>query len=316
MPFSQAALGLPRPVSWSMTTDTSNQVRPNVSSRFSRRTLFTGAAFAIGAAGLGLYATEFERHFIDVVSQTFLISNLPEAFHGFRIAQISDIHLEHFTEDYFLRRAVAKINSLKPDLVLITGDFISNNPAGPDTWAYAAMPHCGEILHGLDCPLRFGSLGNHDVDVDAQAVINMLSTHGITPLVNRYVPIERGGQRIWLAGLDDAYAGSPDLNAAIPARPDAPVLLMCHEPDFVDFIMRQERSQHIDLVLSGHSHGGQVRLPFVGAIELPPMGQKYPMGHYRLGKTQLYVNRGLGTVGVPVRFDCPPEITHITLQPA
>ena len=91
---------------------------------------------------------------------------------------------------------------------------------------------------------------------------------------------------------------------------------MCHEPDFMDFIMKQEQSQHIDLVLSGHSHGGQVRIPFVGAIELPPMGQKYSMGHYRFGKAQLYVNRGIGTVGVPVRFDCPPEITHITLQAA
>jgi predicted MPP superfamily phosphohydrolase len=299
-----------------MTTEVRHQQRPVTSSRFSRRAFIAGGAVAIGATGLGLYSTEIERHFIDVVSQTFLIPDLPEAFHGFRIAQLSDIHLEHFTEDYFLRHAVAKINTLKPDLVLLTGDFISNNSSGPDDWAYAAMPHCGEILHGLDCPLRYGILGNHDVDVDAPAVLNMLVSHGITPLVNRYVPIERGGQRFWLAGLDDAYAGNPDLNLAIPSKPDAPVLLMCHEPDFMDSIMRHERSQHIDLVLSGHSHGGQVRMPFVGALQLPPLGKKYSMGYYRFGKSQLYVNRGLGTVGLPVRFDCPPEITHITLQPA
>ena len=299
-----------------MTTDVSDRQRPTASTSFSRRTFLRGAALAAGTAGLALYSTEIERHFIDVVPQTFLISRLPEAFHGFRIAQMSDIHLEHFTEDYFLRHAVAKINALKPDLVLITGDFISNNSHGPDNWAYAAMPHCGEILHGLDCPLRFGSLGNHDVDVDAAAVVNMLSTHGITPMVNRYVPIERGGQRIWLGGLDDAFAGNPDLTLAVPDKPDGPVILMCHEPDYMDSILRHERSQHIDLVFSGHSHGGQVRIPFVGAIQLPPMGRKYSMGHYQFGKTQLYVNRGLGTVGLPVRFDCPPEITHITLQPA
>lgn len=297
-----------------MTSDSRVSQRPTASPRFSRRTLFTGAALAV--AGLGLYSSEIERHFIEIVPQTFLIPNLPEAFHGFRIAQMSDIHLEHFTEDFFLRRAVAHINALKPDMVLLTGDFISNNSSGSDDRAYAAMPHCGEILHGLECPLRYGVLGNHDVDVDGPAVVKMLAEHGVTPLVNRSVPIERGGQRIWLAGLDDAQAGNPDLSAAIPERPDAPVILMCHEPDYVDSIMRHERSPLIDLVLSGHSHGGQVRMPFIGALQLPPLGRKYSLGRYLFNKTQLYVNRGIGTVGLPIRFDCPPEITHITLQSA
>ena len=299
-----------------MTTDVSNQQRPIAASRFTRRALLAGAGLAAAGAGLGLYSTEIERHFIDVVSKTFLIPDLPEAFNGFRIAQLSDIHLEHFTEDYFLRRAVAKINALKPDMVLITGDYISNNSSGSDDRAYTAMPHCGEILQGLECPLRYGILGNHDVDVDAPAVLNMLMNHGITPMINRHVPIERGGKRFWLAGLDDAEAGNPDLDLAVPEQPDAPVLLMCHEPDFMDSIMRHARSPHIDLVLSGHSHGGQIRMPFAGAIQLPPMGRKYSMGHYQFGKTQLYVNRGIGTVGLPIRFNCPPEITHITLAPA
>lgn len=300
-----------------MTTEAPDQQRPTTSHRFTRRALITGGALSVAAASLGLYSTEIERHFIDIVPQTFLIPNLPEAFHGYRIAQLSDIHLEWFTEDYFLRRAVAHINALKPDLVLITGDYISNNAAGPDSRAYAAMPHCGEILHGLECSLRFGILGNHDVEVDSAAVIDMLTTHGITPLVNRYVPIERNGQRLWLAGLDDAEAGNPDLSLAIPERPDAPVILMCHEPDFMDSIVRHPRSQFIDIVLSGHSHGGQVRLPFGGgAIQLPPLGRKYSMGRYRFSNTLLYVNRGIGTVGLPIRFNCPPEITHITLQPA
>lgn len=299
-----------------MTTDVTDQQRPTALHRFSRRALLAGTAVSAAALGLGLYSTEIERHFIDVVSKTILIAGLPEAFHGFRIAQMSDIHLEHFTEDFFLRRGVAKINELKPDLVLITGDYISNNVSGPDDRAYSAMPHCGEILHGLECPLRYGSLGNHDVAVDAHAVIDMLTTHGITPLVNRYVPLERGGQRLWLAGLDDCYFGAPDLDAAIPDDHTSPVILMCHEPDFITSIVRHAKSPDIDLVLSGHSHGGQVRLPFAGALQLPPMGREYSMGHYKVANVQLYVNRGLGTVGLPIRFNCPPEITHLTLQPA
>ncbi len=299
-----------------MTTEASNQQRPILSSRFSRRAFFAGGTLAAGAIGLGVYSTNIERHFIDIVPQTFLIPGLPEAFRGYRIAQLSDIHLEHFTEDYFLREAVSRINALNPDLVVITGDYISNNSSGSDDRAYAAMPHCGEILQGLECPQRYGILGNHDVDVDAPAVLNMLNTHGITPLINRHVPIERGGKRFWLAGLDDAEAGNPNLDLAIPEKPDAPVVLLCHEPDFMDSIMRHELSPHVDLVLSGHSHGGQVRMPFVGALQLPPLGKKYSMGHYQFGKSQLYVNRGIGTVGLPVRFNCPPEITHITLVPA
>jgi predicted MPP superfamily phosphohydrolase len=299
-----------------MTTEVSSQQRPTTGARFSRRALLAGGAVAAAGAGLGIYSTEIERHFIDIVPQTFLIPGLPEAFHGYQIAQLSDIHLEHFTEDFFLRHAVVKINELQPDLVLITGDYISNNQHGPDDGAYAAMPHCGEILSNLDCPLRYGVLGNHDVAVDAAAVLDMLRTHGITSLVNAHVPIERGGKRLWLAGVDDCYFGAPDLSLAIPDSADAPVILMCHEPDYMDSIMRHPRSPYVSLVLSGHSHGGQVRLPFAGALQLPPMGKKYSMGHYQFGKSQLYVNRGIGTVGLPVRFNCPPEITHITLQAA
>jgi predicted MPP superfamily phosphohydrolase len=297
-----------------MTVETPSQQRPSSSPRFSRRNLLVGGALSVAA--IGVYATELERHFIEVVDQTFKIPGLPEAFHGFRIAQLSDIHLEWFTEDFFLREAVRKINALKPDLVLTTGDYISNNSSGTDNRAYAAMPHCGAILRGIECPQRYAILGNHDVNVDAAAVTSMLTTYEMNPLVNRYVPIERGGHHIWLAGLDDAESGNPDLELAVPEKPDAPVILMCHEPDFMDVISHHPRAPHIDLVLSGHSHGGQVRMPFAGPLLLPPLGKKYSMGRYQFDNIQLYVNRGIGTVGLPLRFNCAPEITHITLQPA
>jgi predicted MPP superfamily phosphohydrolase len=292
-----------------------NSTQPSKSStRFTRRRFLTGTALAVAAAGL--YPTELERHFIDVVHQTFAIRGLPEAFRGFRVVQLSDIHLEWFTEDVFLRLAVARINALKPDMVLLTGDFITNNEHGPDTRAYAALPHCGEILSRLHCPLIYSVLGNHDVEVDAPAVTAMLSSHGLNPLVNRFVAIERAGQQIWLAGLDNASYGNPDLNLAVPEKPERPVLLMCHEPDYADTVVAHPRGQFVDVMLSGHSHGGQVQIPFVGPLELPPLGKKYYEGRYQFDRTLLYVNRGLGTVGLPVRFNCPPEITRITLEPA
>ncbi len=160
-------------------------------------------------------------------------------------------------------------------------------------------------------------LGNHDVSVGAHYVIQPLEAHGTPVLIDRFFPIERGADRFWLAGCNDAdYEVIPDLNRAVPDDPSAPVVLMVHEPDFADYVVQHPRFPLIDLMLSGHSHGGQIRLPFLGPLILPPMGKKYVEGHFLLGHMQLYVNRGLGTVGLPFRLNCPPEITHITLMRA
>ena len=145
-------------------------------------------------------------------------------------------------------------------------------------------------------------------------MIAPLQAHGTPVLQDLFVSIERKGDRIWLCGAKDVTYSHPRLANAIPAQPDAPVILLAHEPDFADYVVHHPRGQSIDLMLSGHSHGGQVRLPFVGPLILPPLGRRYSMGWYRVGHTQLYVNRGVGTVGVPLRFNCPPEITQFTLK--
>jgi uncharacterized protein len=281
----------------------------------SRRRFLTGAGLSL--AGLTVYGTEIARHELITEHREIRIARLPDAFHGFRIAQLSDIHFEEFTEPTFLRYAVHRVNELKPDLVLLTGDYIS---AGPRPWQFAfeAAVRCAEILRHLQCPLRFAILGNHDVQVSSERVLEALSSNGITPLVDQYLPIERDGQRLWLSGLHDATFTQPDLDRAVPAQLDGPLILMSHEPDFADTILRHPRAGRADLILSGHTHGGQIRLPFLPPLALPPMGQKYVEGlfHFPESKTQLYVNRGLGTVGLPVRFDCPPEVTSITLKPA
>ncbi|MHB1701305.1 MAG: metallophosphoesterase [Acidobacteriaceae bacterium] len=274
------------------------------------RRAFLGMAGA-AAAGLALYPTEIERHELDVVLVPLKLRNLPDSFRGMRIAQISDIHFDEFTEPFFVRRTVEKVNSLKPDMVLLTGDYISDAPLP----AHDAIQHigpCAEILGGIDCPLRFSILGNHDANVSAPGVTEALQSHNIPVLANRYMPIERDGKRIWIAGVEDPGTQSPDLSKAIPpsARADGEnVILLSHAPDYADNVV----GHGVDLVLSGHTHGGQIRIPFIPPIRLPELGRKYVQGHFQLGAMQLYVNRGIGTVGVPMRFLCPPEITLITL---
>jgi hypothetical protein len=269
------------------------------------------------AAGLAIYAGEIERHWVEVARQDIRLSGLPAAFSGLRIAQLSDIHMDEYTEPFFLRHVVDRINGLRPDMVLLTGDYISDG-LGAKSYAISAAWQCANILTGLDCRQVYAVLGNHDVGVDASAVTAALQAKGITLLTNASLPIERKGGRIWLAGLDDPVLGQPDPERAIPASirnlSHEPVVLMCHAPDYADTLLEHPAGKAVGLILSGHTHGGQVRLPLVGAMQLPDMGKKYVEGWFQIGTMQLYVNRGIGTVGVPFRFDCPPEITLLTLR--
>jgi predicted MPP superfamily phosphohydrolase len=287
--------------------------KPAPPSRLTRRNFLIGTGTT--AAALALYSGEIARHELDVVQRPIAIANLPAPFHGYRIVQLSDIHLDEYTEPLFLEHVVRKVNDLAPDLVLLTGDFITHGSMTFLAGRHAAH-RCAEILTSLTAPLRYGILGNHDVAVNAPLVIQALSSRGTPVLVNQHLPIERNGARFWLCGVADPGTSNPDLALAIPAKPDGPVILMAHEPDYADDVVAHPRGPLVDLMLSGHSHGGQVRLPFLGPLILPPLGTKYPEGHYRFNQMQLYVNRGLGTVGLPFRLNCPPEITVLTLQPA
>jgi predicted MPP superfamily phosphohydrolase len=268
----------------------------------------------LSAIALGLYSAEFARHNLEIVDLPITFPNLPDAFHGFRIVQISDIHLDEFTELAFLHHILHRVNALAPDLVLITGDYITHGH--PRHIPEDAIYTCAEALRQIACPLRFGVLGNHDSIIGASYITRILEQHGTPILNNRFIPVERDGQRIWISGVQDPATSRPNLDKAIPRQPGAPVLLMAHAPDYADQVIRHPLGQHVSLMLSGHSHGGQVRLPFVGPLILPPMGRKYVHGHFQFGTMQLYVNRGLGAVGLPFRLNCPPEITVITLNAA
>jgi predicted MPP superfamily phosphohydrolase len=293
------------------------------SSRFSstfpltrRRFLTAGLA---GAAGLALYSGEIARHVIEISHPEIRLPNLPEAFEGFHIVQLSDIHLNEFTEPFFLREAVDHINRLRPDAVFLTGDFVTYELL-PRKWALPNAWKCASILEGLECTQRYAVLGNHDVIVGAHAITEALTASNITVLRNAYTALERDSARLWLSGFDDPVEGHPDIDRAIPEflrnRVDEPILLMCHAPDFADKLLDHPAGPSVQLMLSGHTHGGQVRLPFIGPMNLPEWGRKYVEGIFHLQRLQLYVNRGIGAVGVPFRLNCPPEITSMTLRRA
>ena len=270
-----------------------------------------------GAACIGfpLYAAEISRHEVSLERHSIRLNRLPDPFRGFKLAQVSDFHYAEYTEPYFLRDIVNQINRLNPDAVFFNGDYVTDGVLFSQSRTKQFAYRCAEILTQVRCPLRYAVLGNHDSTFAKHAVLDALAIHGFTVLNNRYVPLERNGKRIWIAGTGDALYSEMDLDKAIPPAAHAnnePMLLMVHEPD----VLSQVARYNVDLMLSGHTHGGQVRLPFLPPLHLPPLGRKYVEGIFRLGPTQLYVNRGLGTVGLPVRFNCPPEIAILTLEPS
>ncbi|HTV04288.1 MAG TPA: metallophosphoesterase [Acidobacteriaceae bacterium] len=278
--------------------------------KVSRRTFLKVAGVA--AIGFPLYGTEVSRHEISVERRTIHLRRLPDVFHGMRIVQISDFHYEEFTEPYFLREIVERVNRLKPDAVIFGGDYVTMGILPKSRTISNAEP-CIEILSGVACPLRFAVLGNHDSGFAGPAVRSALANHRLPLLYNSNTPLERDGKRLWIAGTGDACAKSVDLNEAVPtaSRTDGEaVILLLHEPDLLPQVARY----NVDLMLSGHTHGGQIRFPLIPPVHLPVLGKKYVEGLFQLGPTQLYVNRGVGTVGLPMRFNCPPEITEITLS--
>ena len=232
------------------------------------------------------------------------ISGLPKALDGLRIAHLSDLHIDPYTGAAYLERVARAANALAPDLVLLTGDFVTDRAA--------AIAELAPILaqlrarHGV-----YASLGNHDIWTDAGHIARSLDAVGVPVLINEGITLEVNGAPLHLAGVDSGWGGNPDLARALATAPtDARAIALVHEPDLIDGPTRDPR---VVLQLSGHSHGGQIRVPGVGAPVLPYLGRRYDLGLYRVADTWLYTNRGIGVGGVPVRFNCPPELALLTL---
>ena len=285
---------------------------------FTRRQ-FLKASAASGAAAatvLGVDATVVEPHHPQLRRVEIALDGLPQAFDGFTIAQLSDFHYDSHFCVIPIRAAVKMVNALNPDLIVLTGDFVtvpmeaSDAEKRPEA-AREARP-CAKLLGQLRA--RFGSvavLGNHDEFSDADEVAAALQSSAIRVLRNENFPLQRGSAKLWLAGVNDVLGGGADIRQALRGIPDeATTVALCHEPDYADHVAKYP----VGLQLSGHSHGGQIRLPLIGPPYLPPLARKYPWGLRRVGRMMLYTNCGIGTIRVPVRWNCPPEVTIFTLR--
>ena len=270
-----------------------------------------GAAGALAIAGDSFL---LEPNRPRIVHQDFSLSRWPERLNGFTIALLSDFHYDPYCSVHPLHATVPLVNHLHPDLIVLTGDFVSVPLLGDDAKAAFAAEPCANILRQMTAPHGLWAvMGNHDFNTDPVYVTRALRSVGIQVLEDQSTAIEHDGARFWLAGVNDVLSRTANLTETLRRVPAGEaVVLLAHEPDFAD-----EASKFpIDLQLSGHSHGGQVRIPLLPPLYLPAMAKKYVMGTYQVGPLPLYTNAGIGTVGVPVRLNCPPEITLITLKPS
>lgn len=246
-----------------------------------------------------------EPYRLTIEHQQIYLPRLPKELDGFRIVQLSDIHHSRFTSRQIIERAVQTASSLQPDIIALTGDYISKERA------YAAP--CAELLgklrarHGV-----FAVLGNHDHWTDAALITDLFRAEGITVLINQGMRFEKNGAAFWLAGVDDTMVGLEDLSLALAGASENEMkLLLAHNP----IILRRAARAGVDLVLSGHTHGGQVSLTSERSAASRAR-RRVLRGLASEGTTQIYVTRGLGTVVLPVRFGCPPEVSLLELRSA
>ncbi|PQV62769.1 hypothetical protein B1R32_12216 [Abditibacterium utsteinense] len=292
----------------------------SVSRKMTRRNfLRAGVRGGVGIGALSVsslaWGAGVEVNWVEIVEINVTLPRLPRAFDGFRLAQISDVHIEggamrrHFPD-------IARLTTAQgADAIVLTGDYTTH----ADNWQENAL-YAG--FRELKAPSGvFAVLGNHDQWFSpddrfggAAMARSALSRAGAHELKNDAFAIERNGEKLWMCGIDDWATGHSDLSA-FPSRfsPQNCAILLAHEPDFADDVALGGR---FDLMLSGHSHGGQIALPLVGPVHLPAGGRKYPRGRYQVEDMMLYTNRGLGVVDLPIRFCARPEITVLTLKAA
>lgn len=261
--------------------------------------------------GIWRYITEVEPNLIEVTELHLPIRGLPAAFSGLRLVQISDIHMGGWMNLERLDRAIQLALAQKPDLALLTGDYLPSYGWSPRRAAQLADLETGLGPLPKVCP-TFSILGNHDHRTNGPAIQAVLDGIGVIDMTNAVYPLKNGQARLYLAGVDDINAGNPRLDLVLQQLPsDGPAILLAHEPDFADVSAATGR---FALQVSGHTHGGQVVLPFVGAPVLPRNGRRYPSGLYKVGEMYQYTNRGIGMGTKGVRYNCRPEITMFVLE--
>jgi len=290
---------------------------------------FLGAGCAVLGGGLAAcllgpaYATRMEPYWIEVTKLQIWLTNVRAAFDGFTIVHLSDFHVGRSVKKEQVRRAVEIANGLEPDLIVLTGDFVTGS-------AGHSVP-CADELAALEAQQGvYAVLGNHDNWTDPDEVAENVAGAGIIVLRDEVAVTKVRGSRLWLLGVEDTgftagfYGGSFSdfraiwrekelrLAAMLEGIPDdEPRLLLVHNPDFTEMLP----TARIDLALCGHTHGGQVRVPLMGAPVVPSFfGDKYASGVVQGPSTLVYINRGIGLISPPIRFNCRPEVTLLRLR--
>jgi predicted MPP superfamily phosphohydrolase len=258
----------------------------------------------LAASAASAYAGLIEPHSYELTKTDVAIRDLPDAFDGFRIAQITDVHHSRIVPIAEVRRVVELALAAKPDLIALTGDY---------TTSYRRyIEPCAEALGGLSAPEGvWAVLGNHDHYTDPQLTIRALKRHRINVLENANTTLRRGGDTLQLAGIGDWTWNRGDWERSLYGIDKTrPTVMLSHQPVVLDL----PEVEGISLILSGHTHGGQVSLPLVG----PPLrfarDFKYVRGLYEKNGTRLYVSAGTGMIGLPVRLGVRPEISILRLR--
>ncbi|WP_040204710.1 metallophosphoesterase [Neobacillus jeddahensis] len=287
-----------------------------MTSKQTRRTflkrIFGSFLTVLGLSSGGyLYAHRIEPSLLDIQELQIKHPLIPKGFDGIKIIQFSDTHLGFQYNLSQFQKLVNKINNLRPDIILFTGDLMDE----PNK--FTELNKLVPILDRLYAPLgKYCIFGNHDHGgYGSEIYRNMMETTNFKVLLNESTPIyAKDGSSIYFLGIDDAMLGHPDLPLALKNVPHNRFnLLLSHAPDLADTAAQYP----IHWQISGHSHGGQVKLPFFGALVIPPFAHKYPEGLYTIGaqnQLTLYVNRGIGTTRLPFRFMTKPELTIFKLQ--
>lgn len=262
------------------------------------------------SSGTFYYSREIETQTLEIRKESLSSNKIPTTFHNKKIIQFSDTHLGfHFSSKDF-KKLAAEINKRKPDIIVFTGDLIDD----PKQLQDGNLVPIIDALRALEAPLgKYWIYGNHDHGgYGTEIVLDIMEKGGFTLLQNNHVEINEQNGSIIIAGIDDLMLGKPDIRTALAdADPDLFTILLAHEPDFAD----ETVNYPVDVQLSGHSHGGQVRFPIIGHLYTPLYAEKYVLGKYILrDKLELFVNAGIGTTRVPYRLFCKPEIHEYTLK--
>ena len=268
---------------------------------------WAGAAAAVGVSVPTVYGHLVEAWAYEVTETVIRIRDLPERFEGFRIAQVSDVHHSRLVSIEEVRRVVGLANAAGADMVALTGDYTTDLPK--------YVEPCAEVLSELKAPEGvWAVLGNHDHRTDGPLTRQALRRRGIEVLTNQSTELRRGADVLQLAGVDDWGWGKADFARAMRGVDTSrPSLMLSHEPMALDV----PETRGVSLILSGHTHGGQINLPVVGAPAAYVWEHlKYLRGTFESEGTQLYVSRGTGVIGVPIRLGAPPEVAVIRLQRA